>query len=175
VEIEFEGRYDKATLFKAVALANKPSRRGTILRVGFTIAFAVIYIAYFAMIASKESLTSFDIVRSGRHLITLLIIVYFLLQPHISSYFIASRLWKLPSMREPLTGTVSDYGIAYSSAKARRDIAWESFAKVRKTEDLIVLLTADGTLSLFPRGFFKNDDDWRKLLQWADYKVVEAK
>lgn len=175
MEIEFQGQYDKPTIFKAVSLANKPSKRNTIIRIGFTILFLAIYIAYFINLGSKETLSSFDFLKAGRHLITLPIVAYFLLQPYISSYFAASNLWKDPTMQRPLAGAISSQGVAYiSSTKKRREIAWESFAKKQMSENLIVLLTADGVLSFFPRHFFKTDNDWQRVKQWVDFKVTEA-
>lgn len=175
MEIEFQGQYDKTILFKAVSLANKPSKRNTTIRIGLTILFLAIYIAYFINVGSKETLSSFDILKVGRHLIALPVIAYFFLQPYISSYFAASSLWKNPIMQKPLAGAISSQGIAYiSSTKERQEIAWGSFAKKQMSENLIVLLTADGVLSFFPRHFFKTDDDWQRVKQWVDFKVAEA-
>ena len=175
MEIEFQGQYDKATVFKAVALANKPSKRNSLIRIGLTVLFVAIYATYFITVADKDGLSSFEILRSGRHLITLPFIAYFLLQPYISSFFAASNLWKNPNMQKPLAGVISDQGIVYISlSKSRREIAWESFAKKRISEDLIVLLTADGVLSFFPRHFFKTEADWKRVKQWVDFKVAET-
>jgi len=175
MEIEFQGQYDKATVFKAVYLANKPSKRNSLIRIVLTVLFVVIYAAYFLTVASKESLSSFEMLRSSRHLITLPIIAYFLLQPHISSYIAATNLWRNPTMTKPLTGVISGQGVAYISlTKGRREITWEKFTKSQTTDNLIVLLTADGILSFFPRHFFKTDNDWKRVQQWVDFKVVEA-
>lgn len=175
MEIEFQGLYDKATVFVAVRLANKPTRRNAFIRIGLAILFIAIYIAYFISVASEESLSSFEIIRSGRHLITLPVIAYFLFQPAISSYQSATNLWKNPTMQKPLAGAISGQGVAYiSPTKGRREVAWESFAKKQVAENLIVLLTADGVLSIFPRHFFKSDDDWKRVKQGVDFKVVEA-
>ena len=45
MEIEFQGLYDKATVFVAVRLANKPTRRNAFIRIGLAILFIAIYIA----------------------------------------------------------------------------------------------------------------------------------
>ncbi len=175
MEIEFQGQYDKASIFKAVSLANKPSRRNKLIRIGLTVLFLAIYAAYFINLTGKENLSSLDFLKSGRHLITLLIVAYFLLQPYISSFFTAAGLWKNPAMQKPLAGVISSQCITYINAtKEREEIAWENFAKKQMTKDLIVLLTADGVLLFFPRHFFKTDNDWQRVKQWVDFKVVEA-
>ncbi len=174
MEIEFQGQYDKNTTFKAVKLANKPSRLNSIIRIGLTALIAFIFIAYYVAIANKESLSSFEIFRSGRHLITIPILLYFLLQPYISSYQTAANIWKNPIMQKPLSGVISSQGVAYISSTGRRETDWAKFAKKHVTENLIVLLTADGVLSFFPRHFFKDDNDWRIVVQWANSKVAEA-
>lgn len=175
MEIEFQGQYDKDTIFRAVKLANKPSKRNSFIRIGLAILIAFIFIAYFIAISNKESPSSFEIFRSGRHLITIPVILYFLLQPYISSYQTATNLWKNPTMQKPLAGTISGQGIAYiSSSKGRKEMDWGNFAKKQVTDNLIVLLTVDGVLSFFPRHFFKTDNDWRIVVQWVNSKVVEA-
>lgn len=175
MEIEFQGQFDKVTIYKAVKLANKPSKRNSIIRIGLTILFLAIYIAYFISVGNQENLSTFDFLRAGRHLFTLPFIAFFLLQPYISSYFTASNLWKNPSMQKPLSGAISNQGIAYiSSSKTRHEIVWDRFAKKQSSENLIVLLTADGILSIFPRQFFKTADDWQRIKQLIDFKVTEA-
>ncbi len=174
MEIEFQGQYDKSTTFKAVKLANKPSKLNSVIRVGLTVLITFIFIAYYVSIANKESLSSFEIFRSGRHLIIIPILLYFLLQPYLSSYQAAANIWKNPIMQKPLSGAISGQGVAYISSTGRSETDWAKFAKKRVTENLIVLLTADGVLSFFPRHFFKDDNDWRIVLQWVSSKVVEA-
>jgi hypothetical protein len=174
MEIEFQGQYDKGTVFQAVKLANKSSKLNSVIRIGLIAFIALIFIAYYVSIANKESLSSFEVLRSGRHLITIPILLYFLLRPYIGSYQTAVKLWKNPTMQKPLSGIISSQGVAYVSSTGRREIDWAKFAKKQITESLIVLLTADGVLSFFPRHFFKSDNEWRTVVQWINSKVVEA-
>jgi len=174
MEVEFFGKYTKSDFYQAIALMNKPSRRSTIIRIGLVVIFTVMYAAYFISIATKENQTTFDIARAGRHVISIGIILYFLLQPYISAYQSASKLWKIPSVQEPFGGSVSNQGIIYSSAHGKRTRPWDQFAKIQKTDKFIALLTPDGELSLLPRNFFKNESDWKIVQQWANFKVIEA-
>lgn len=175
MEIEFQGQYDKDTIFKAVKLANKLSKRNSLIRISLAVLIAVIFVAYFIAVLNKEGLSSFEIFRSGKLLITIPILLYFLLQPYISAYQTTASLWKNPTMQKPLNGVISGQGVAYiSSSTRRREIDWSKFAKKQVTENLLVLLTADGVLCFFPRHFFKTDNDWRIVVQWVNSKVVEV-
>ncbi len=170
MNIKFQGQFDKRTLFKAVALANKPSKRSTLIRAGVTTLFIVLYIGYFLTLGGTGTLaSSFDALRSdGRHLIAVFLAAYFLFLPSISSYSSASNIWKQPEIHTPVAGTISDAGVVFiSSQKKRREIPWESFAKKQSAGNLIVLLTAEGKLSIFPRDFFETDEDWSSFQQWV--------
>ncbi len=87
------------------------------------------------------------------------------------SWRAASQLWRHEATRAPVSGRVTGSGIVY----AERTYKWEDFARVRKTKDLIVLITADGTASIYPREFFESDADWEKSQQLIAFYVVEAR
>lgn len=160
---------------RAVSLASKPSKRNALIRLGIAFIFVVIYAAYFINLASEDNISSFELLRSGRHLISLLILGYFIFQPNISAYLVALRLWKDPSTRKPFAGAISGQGIAFfTSTYGRREIGWESYVKKRTTEDMLVLLSAGGELTCFTPQFFKNEEDWKKVVQLANFKVIEA-
>jgi hypothetical protein len=174
MEIEFYGKYDKADFYQAVALLNQPSRRSTIIRIGIVVMLIAFYVLYYVNIAAKENLSTFDVARAGRHVITMGIILYLLFQPYISAYQAATKLWKIPAVQAPFGGFVSSQGITYNLANGRKERPWDQFAKIQRNDRFIALLTPDGALSLLPRSFFKNENDWKIVQQWAAYKVVEA-
>lgn len=176
MEVEFQGQYDRASLFRAVALANQPSRRGAILRIGLATLILVVYVVYFVHAALEDTSSTFDILRAGRHLVTMLIFAGFLLWPYISSRFTASKIWKGSSVQCMLTGRISSEGtVVLRASGAQEETPWERFAKKRISDDLIVLLTADGILFMFQRNFFKTDRDWQRVKQWVNFEVLEAK
>ena len=80
MEIRFKGIYDKPTVFKAVALANKPTRKKFLIRAGLVLLFLVIYTALFLNTAKQEGLTQEEMLRSPRHLVIFLVIMYYLFQ-----------------------------------------------------------------------------------------------
>lgn len=175
MEIKFKGEYDKATFFKAASLANKPTKRDSILRISVAVLIAAIFIGNLIVTVNAESLSSFNLTSSVRRLILLLFAEYFILQPYIGAFITASTLWKDPSLPKSISGIIAEQGIIYYFYnKDPREILWERFAKLQMTENLMVLLTAKGELSLFPRHFFKTDDDWKKAKQWITNKVKVA-
>lgn len=174
MEIEFEGHYDQRSTFEAVRLATKPSKLNSIIRIGLIIIIGAIFLAYFIVVIDNGSLSTFELVRSGRHLITIPILLYILIQPYISSQLKASRLWKRPFMKLLYSGVFTSGGVAYCSPTGRIETEWEKFGRKHITRNLIVLVTADGVLYIFPRHFFKDDNDWRIVKQLINLKVVEA-
>ena len=176
MEVEFQGQYDKAIIFKAVALASKPSRRNMNFRIGISVFSIAVYAAFSVFEATRHNLPPLNLLLSPSSLLLLAVIAYFFIQPRITSYFIASRLWRNPALQHPLSGAISSEGVAYfSSSKGRRDFAWESFVKKQLSEDMITLVSSDGVLSIFPRSFFKSDPDWNTVRLWVLENVVEGK
>jgi hypothetical protein len=139
------------------------------------ILIALFFVVYLVSVMSKDHLSELEMFRSGRHLLTIPFLLYFLIQPYISSYQEAIALWKSPTMQAPFVGFISAQGITYVSSANRNEMAWSKFSKKKVTDDLILLLTDDRRLSFFPRRFFKTDNDWRTVVQWVNSKVVEAK
>lgn len=174
MEIKFQGQYNKDIVFKAVKLANKPSKTSFFIRIGLVVLIIIIFIAYIISIFTKDSLSSFEIFRSGRHLITIPVLLYFLVQPYISSYRTATNLWNDPILQKPFSGFISSQGITYNLPAEIQGFSWAEFAKKNVTDDLIVLLTTDGILAFFPRHFFKDNNEWRTVTQWVNSKVIEA-
>jgi hypothetical protein len=175
MEIEIQGKYDKATVFQAVSLANKPSKRNSFFRIGLSVIFTAIFAAYFITVLYDDNLSSIDLLRVIRILLTLPFIALFLLQPYFSSYFVASKLWKKPAMHKNIIGVVSEQCLTYiSSTNERKEIDWKSIIKKKTSKSLIVLVTADGVIDFFPRYFFKTDHDWETVKKWVDFKVIQA-
>jgi hypothetical protein len=174
MEIQYQGQYDKKTFFKAVALANKPPKKNTIFRIGLTVLFILVLVAYFFVTVANENLSIFDVLRAGKHFIGMPVVIYILLQPYISSYFTALKLWNESVIQKPQAGTISNQGVMITSSNGNKEISWNRFAKKQITENLIVLLTSDGVVFIFPQYFFSTDTDWQKTKQWVNESVIET-
>src|SRR5262245_28393356 len=111
MDIEFSGYYDKDIYFRTIRWIFKPSRNSQILRIAVFALFGVLYTLNVIFAFQEEGASAFETARLGRHLITFLLLGYFLLQPYINSYRRAMQLWNDPVIRRNLTGRVSTIGV----------------------------------------------------------------
>lgn len=175
MEIEFQGRYEKQTFFKAVWMLISPSKLNLIIRIVLTILVMAIYIALFILIGNKEEISKLDWARLVRHFVTLPIILYFLLIPFIKPISIANKLWKDPLLQGLMTGELNANGVEITYNKrgySQKD--WAKYQRKIICNEFIVLLTNDGILSLIPKNFFKSDQEWNNAKKLVDWKVQNA-
>ena len=171
--IPFQGQYDQKTFSKAVFLINKFSSKRAILRIGGAVLLIALAVAY--VYVSFAEGTQYRQGRSLHFLITLPILLYIVLRPYIDAFTVSSSLWKNPVTRAPMAGTVSNQGICFEGAAGlSRELLWDQIVKMRKTDEFLALLTADGVLTVLESRFFQRDADWKTVLQWAEYHVQEA-
>jgi hypothetical protein len=172
VDIEFQGQYDRGMLQRAVALGNTPSTPRLILR-WLLVALAVFGLVFIVVYVATS--TELNWLRVGRLLIGYALLAYFALQPFLAPRRMAAQLWKRLEQNPTCTGRITGTGISFAGEYVVREIAWDRIMRVRKSGDLVVLLTADRTLTIMSRSFFANDADWQRFQQLVDYRVKEAK
>jgi hypothetical protein len=175
MEIKFNGQLTKKQFFKSVALISRPPLWNMILRLVLGLVFLAALVIYLVPFFLRGSFSSMDQTQLIRYLVSMSILLYFILIPYINSYLTAAKLWKDPIVREPQSGFVSNLGVSVHSGNNLGEIPWENFIRVRKTESEIVLLTSDGSLSVFPDQYFSSEQDWKTFQGWVDLNVVEAK
>jgi hypothetical protein len=170
MEIEFHGQYDKTTFFKAVALANRQSQRSRIFRyflIGIAIIFLVINVFNFFARGSQNPNDILSVALSA------IILLYFIFGVRLTTYTLASRLWKSDSVHQEQIGTITEEGITYRPDTTA--IPWERFSRGHSVEDMQLLMTDDGLLSIFPRSFFNNDEDWKTFRNWVETRLPRKK
>ena len=89
--VEFHGQFDKLTFFKAVALANRPSRRSMLFHyvlIGIAVIFLVINVFNFFARGGQSSDDILSIVLS------IIILLYFIFGVRLTTQTLAARLWK---------------------------------------------------------------------------------
>jgi hypothetical protein len=173
MEIEFHGAYTRQEVFRAVLLANKPTTRKALVRIGISLLAIGLYTALVVIAAQKTQAPLLDIGSLGRHLSTLILVGFFQFYPEILSLITAAKLWRDPVFQKPFSGTISSVGIQYTGKKTLLD--WKRFKKRQISSDLIALLTRDGILSFFPRRFFSSDADWEQVIQLVSFKELDLK
>jgi hypothetical protein len=166
MDIEFRGQ---------LILGNSPTRRGQLLRIGLAILVIALTIGYLVAITSDASDRVADIIRGGRRLIGLPILLYFIFRSYFSSYFTTAKLWKNPTTREPVAGRITSEGVVLTSSRSQRLLPWDSITRVRQNKEMIVLLSANGVFTALPRNFFMREGDWEQVRQLVEFRVMEAK
>jgi hypothetical protein len=170
MDVEFHGQYDKATFYKAVALANRQSKRNIIIRyvlVAIAAIFLVINVFNFFARGGNNSNDILSVVLS------IIILLYFIFGVRLTTTALAARLWKSDSVRQEQAGTISEEGITYHPDTTM--ITWERFSRGQSTEEMQLLMTEDGLLSIFPRSFFSSDEDWKTFQNWVDTRIPRKK
>lgn len=172
MDIEFQGQYDLRLLQRAVVLGNTPSTPRLILR-WLLVALAVFGLIFIVVYVATS--TELNWLRVARLLIGYALLAYLALQPFLAPRRTAAQLWRRLEQNPSCSGRITGSGITFAGEYVTRDIPWDSFMRVRKSGDLVVLLTADRTLTIMSRSFFANDADWQRFQQLVDYRVKEAK
>lgn len=174
MDIEFAGRFDGRSFWRAMLLASSPSRGMALLRIVCAIGLAGIFVVW-AALALQEDMSGLELARGGRRLVSVAIGLFVLLQPWLGATWQAIKLWRRPSSRTPEVGRITTSGITYRYGDTEHEIAWGRFARLRQSNNLVSMLTADGTLAAFSRSFFKSETDWSSFRRLAEFKVKEAK
>ncbi len=172
MDVEFKGIYTRKDVFSAVFLANQPTRKRALLRIGIAVLALVIYIAYTVLTSIQNKTPILDPNLFGSHFMYLLLIALFLYYPAITSSITALKIWRASTMRHEYRGTISSEGVLYAGKKTL--VTWEMIAKKQVTEEIIVLLTSNGILCFFPRGFFISEGDWQRANQLVDFNLNEV-
>ena len=175
MEIEYQGQFDKAAFFRAVFMVKRPTRFWEIGRVLLAVASVVALVAYLVLVLSKLGQEEIDWFRAGRAFVAFPVLAYFSLQPYITAYTSATSMWRESSSRATLSGSVNGIGIDYRVGVAQRLFAWDAFVRLRRTNDLLVLVTADGRMVALKREFFATNADWVRFQELAAARVREVK
>jgi len=165
--IDFRGILDRATLKKAIALMSKPPLWLTALRFVFAFLIVVTMAGLVYSYIIGEALSASRVIRI---LVQDIFLGYFVVQPYFASKTMFNRL---DGGDREITGRVTPMGIYYHAGKADQVIEypWDGFHKVFKTDDLVVLATADSRISILPHYFFGDAQDWKHFCQYVDSRV----
>jgi hypothetical protein len=166
MDVEFHGQFDKPTFFKAVSLANQQSKRSKIIRfvlVGIAALFLVISAFNFFARGGQKSDDILSLVLS------VIILLYFIFGVRLTTYALALRLWKGEGIHQQQSGIINEEGIIYHPDTDI--VAWERYSRGQATEDMQLLMTDDGLLSIFPRSFFGSYEDWKTFRNWVETRI----
>jgi len=172
MEIQFSGILDEPLIAQAVKLANQPTPVQRIFRIAMlvVIAAALGFVTYSTVTGTETQPT-----RWLRVLIWVALLAYFIYQPVLTQRRLTQKIWQSIQAQPRMEGAVTPDGVSFTFGDARQEIPWERFFRLRKSDEMTVLLTNNGLLSMFPRRFFPNSADWSHLHQVIDQHVKVAK
>lgn len=171
MEIEFQGQYTKEEYLRAIRIIGKPSKWGMALRILFLLLSVGLVIYYAVTTIQGGGFTGSETSRLVRYLITMSILGYLVAKPYLDIRATAAKLWNDPLVQRPVSGRVDSLGVTYENYTQN----WDGFAYKFLTDDLVILMTTDRTMSLLPRHFFRAESDWRMFRQLVDQRVIVAK
>lgn len=170
MQIKFNGKYDKKLFFTAVRLANEPGRTSRMMYILVGMVFGVVTIT-----TINDIIATGDFAGNLIEIALILLMGLVLYQAYIPSYLGARKMWNTTSVQRPLSGYITNKGITYQFEQGNKFYAWSDFNRLRKTPNLITLITLGGMLLIFPRHFFKNDADWGRFVKLIDTSVISTK
>jgi hypothetical protein len=170
MQIKFQGQYDKKLFFKAVALANRPTKnRQRLLSILLVVAIGAVGVIVYRLI------TSGDLVGNLVYLAAALFMGGYVSFVFLRPYSAASKLWSNPGARRPLKGVIDSTGIHYVFGDQRINIAWKDIYRPQITNDLVTIIRKnDGLLLIFPQHFIKGKNNWQKFCQLVESRVLPA-
>lgn len=169
MEIEFGGTYTQKQVRQAVTLLSKPtSWWGWIRRsVGPVVILFILGMLLYALITGEE-IRAYSLVRAG----TLILLGgYYTASPYLTANRLSKQLWERLERQGVQQGAANGRGVAWQGLFGSNETGWEKFARLREDETLLNLITEDGTLHIFPRAFFRSDEDWVRFRQMAHQRV----
>lgn len=169
MKVKFSAHYDRATFFKAVRVANAPRRGG---RLAFWLASGAF--VGLAWVTIRAWLVRPSLADVGMYLLLLLILLAFILQNILPPYFAARKMWRNPRVRRPLPGGADGQGLFYDLPEGRQTYQWTRFLRLRRSGDLLTLVTREGLLLLFTPAYFKKTADWERFVRLVQDHVVST-
>jgi len=167
MEISFSGQYDKALFNRAVILANQLRRNRRIMNL-----FMLMFVIVASVVLVQRMIESGSLLDNATYIALVMIVAAFVTRPYIQPRLAARSLWKNPSVQRKLTGTINNQAITYILESGQNRIPWENINRLRKTPDLVTMVTITGLMLVFPRRFFRNDADWERFNKLVGNKVV---
>jgi hypothetical protein len=171
MSIEFEGFYDKKSLYKQATLAEHPSIK--VLFGRFTLALLIgLLLAWLVrdMYLSKQYFT-----RSTFGVLILAVLFYKVaIESFISPYLAMLQVIIMTKKELFRKGEISSEGLRYIVPDLFEPTTpWSKIYRAKKTDDLVVLFVDYAPPIAFPRSFFKREADWQQFNRWVNHYVKE--
>ena len=170
MQIKFNGQYTKDLFFKAVRVANQPSRNARVMNIFVALVFGVLLVT-----TTKNVAHTGDLAGNLISIALLLIMGFLLYQAYVPPYLGARQMWTPELARRVFKGTITKKGITYNFPKGDKSYQWSDFNRLRTAPSFVTLITLTGMLLVFPRYFFKTDADWERFTKIVESNVITTK
>ena len=172
--IDFHGMYEKEHVFNALRALTEATKKKNYFAKGLYVIYLSGYIIFGILYLQGKTSATISSSRMIRMSITLIFLTYFIFQHKINYWFKANYLWKGLKDKSAVNGTIDDLGITLISSEGMEfQFLWKIFIKKVLLSDVLVLLDADGTVTILQKNFFESDKDWRRANDMVEYKVKE--
>jgi hypothetical protein len=168
MEIEFGGAYTEEQVRRAIGMIRKPTGWGLVRRYSMPVLLlAVLGFLAYAVIRGAE-VTTYSLVRTG----TLVVLLgYYTLSPYLVSRKVAGQFWERLQRQGVHRGRADGRGVVWNGLGGETEVGWEQFARLKEDENMLVLVTEDGVLHMFPQAFFASPEDWSRFRQMVRQRV----
>lgn len=171
MDIEFEGQFTQQQYYRAIRAILTPPIRSTLIRVAIFLAVATgIGLLYFYAM-QDGALSEIENNRMRLALFAGGLLTVYLITPYIGITANAKRLWAKPAAQRLRTGRISPEGVT----NADKLTPWNAYTRKYMYDDMVLLLTAGGGMSLLPRQLFRDEMDWKRFRQMVGQYAVNAK
>ena len=170
MQIKFNGQYDKDLFFKAVRVANQPTRSARIMYILVALVFGVLLVT-----TTQSVIQTGDFADNLIEISLVLLMGVVLYQAYLPPYLGARKMWTPELAQRTFKGTVTKNGITYSFPQGDKSYQWSDINRLRTTPSFVTLITLTGMLLVFPRRFFKTDADWERFRGVVESNVVSVK
>ncbi len=164
-EVRFEGRLDRKMYVDAQRLYLKPGGRGVVLLV-----LAILLIGYgvIGVPLVQGSRPSAGAIAGVPAFMALWLVFLWIISPILN----ARRVERTNKMFGiPLRGVAKETGIHLESEFGTSELPWTVFFRFKMTDTLVILYLSAHMFHVFPRSFFRSDEDWRIFRAWMAEKV----
>lgn len=172
MEINFGGEFSEANVRQAIKLVSRPTgwRRITrwLMPVGTLLALGL---SVYVILTGEEDL-SYRMLRSG---ILFLLLGYYSISPYLKARQLGTQFWRRLQQQGRQRGQADALGVTWQAGERSSQIGWDQFDRRFETPDLLVLLTAEGVLHMFPRQFFASESDWKRFIDLTSTRVKVVK
>jgi hypothetical protein len=98
--------------------------------------------------------------------------IFFVSFRWLSPRIIIATTWRHhKSLQAPMAGSVTPSGISYDASHFKGEVDWTMFLKYKQSPTLVLLYQSPLVFNLFPRSFFRTDEDWNGFLTLVKDRV----